>query len=105
MLEASRCCPGRRGDSDLPVAGGSCGGTWGGVFVRWTELRISIRSLECHERQVSLPAALASHIILCSRHPATSLAALAWPGCKCESCSRSFALSRGVQSGRQGRQV
>jgi hypothetical protein len=61
MLEASRCCPGRRGDRNLHAAGGSCGGTRGGVFVRWTELRISICSLKCHERQVSLPAALATH--------------------------------------------
>ena len=30
-----------------------------------------------HERHIWLPGALATHIFLCSRHPATSLAALA----------------------------
>src|SRR5882724_815766 len=105
MPQASRCCASGRGDSVLSATGGSCCGGRGGVFVRWTELRVSICSLECDECQVWLRAALATHIFLRSRHPATSLAALAGTGCQCESCAGGFALSSEVQSGCEGRQV
>src|SRR5258708_30429980 len=105
MVQASKFCASRGGDCVLSATGGSCCGGWGSVFVRWTELRVSIRSPECDECQVWLPAALATHILLRSRHPATSLAALAGTRCKRESCAGRFALSSEVQSGGKGRQV
>src|ERR1700758_3799149 len=105
MLRASRCCASGRGDTVLPATGGSgCGGR-GGVFVRWTKLRVGNCTLECDECQVCLPAALATHILLRSRNPAASLAALAGSRCKCESCAGRFVLSSEVQSGGPGRQV
>src|SRR4029077_6981274 len=105
MPRASQCCRSGRGDSVLSTTGGSgCGGR-GSVFVRWTKLRISICPLECDECQVCLPAALATHILLRPRHPATRLAALAGTRCQCESCAGGFALSSEVQSGGPGRQV
>src|SRR5260221_6684240 len=105
MPRASQCCASGRGDSVLSATVGSVCGGWGSVFVRWTKLRVGICSLECDECQVCLPAALATHILLRPRHPATRLAALARTRCKCESCAGRFALSSEVQSGGQGRQV
>src|SRR5258705_3490283 len=105
MPRASQCCASGRGDSVLSATGGSgCGGR-GSVFVRWTKLRVGICTLECDECQVCLPAALATHILLRSRHPATSLAALAGTRGKCESCAGRFALSSEVQPGGKGGQV
>src|SRR6267143_2177103 len=105
MLQASQCCASSRGDSDLPATGSSRCGAWGGVFVRWTEPCVSICTLERYERQVWLPAALAADIFLRSRHPATSLAALAGTRCKCESCAGRVALLSEVESGCERGQV
>src|SRR5271165_5071398 len=97
MPQASRYHTGGRSHRDLSFEGGSCGSVWGCVFVGWTEQRISICTLECYERQVWLPAALATDILLRSSHPATSPAPLEGASRRRQICTGGFALSSEVQ--------
>src|SRR5271166_1900090 len=97
MPSASRYRTGSRSHSNLSSEGGSCSSVWGGVFVGWTEQRISICTFECYERQVCLAAALATDILLRSSHPATSPAPLEGASRRRQICTGGFALSSEVQ--------